>query len=264
MCLQAREGGPPEPPAGGQPAGELAGQRGLALAPLAPEHDEATPGLLDRAEQQPLGGQQLPAPAHEAVRRRLGHGTERELVLFLDLLPHPLGRHLPHQLRVGLLLEEHGHEPVLEPQLAAEAAAAVRIVVQRLLPGQHRLADPFALEEGLVEGADEPPRRLDEHGVAHRRHRRRPSLEQRAGHRRGGVGLGVGRLAGLQEEERHAPILDQSGQLLAVNRLAAAARRASPGRRDARIPSAPSPWRPPGPSRRERSKTPWPSKWTTW
>ena len=49
------------------------------------------------------------------------------------------------ELRVVLFLEEHGHEPILEPQFArAEDAAAEGVVLELALAGEHGVAHALA------------------------------------------------------------------------------------------------------------------------
>ena len=117
------------------------------------------------------------------------------------------------ELRVILFLEQHGHEPVLEPQLAhPEDAAAEAVVLEPALAREHGVADTGAAGERVVEGLDEAARGLDQHAVAHRHHRGHARLQQLGGDRLGRL-LGLRGLAGLQEHERDAVMAQQRAEL---------------------------------------------------
>ena len=144
------------------PAGELGGERGLAFAALAAHHGVAF------VAQQPLEREQFATAADEAglrLRRQVAEARrERGLQVLLRL---PRGVVL-EELRVVLFLEEHGHEPILEPQFAcAEDATAEGVVLELALAVQHRIAHTGAAGERVVKGFDETARGLDEHAVAH-------------------------------------------------------------------------------------------------
>ena len=134
-----------------QPAGELGGERGLAFAALAAHHGIAGPphpwplsprcGEGRGGEEEALERQQLAAAADEAGLRRRRQfaetGRERGTRVRYRLLRGPRSE----ELGVLLLLEEHGHEPVLEPQRTrAEDAAAEGVVLERALACQHGVA----------------------------------------------------------------------------------------------------------------------------
>jgi hypothetical protein len=216
VALQAHEGGAAEALARHQPARQLGRQRGLPLAALAAEDGVALPG------QEALGPQHLAASAHEAVGWRFGQGSQGEAALCRQHLPHPLGGHLGDELGVPLLLEEHGHEPVGEAQLAGEGPAAVAVREEGLLAREHRLADAAAGGQLAVEDGGEAPGRLHQHRVAHGRHRGHPLLQKAARHRGRGLLVRGGALAGLEEEEGHTVAPDEPRQLLGVDHLGAA------------------------------------------
>ncbi len=185
------------------PAGELGGERGLAFAALAAHHGVAL------VPQQSLERQQLAAAPDEAslrLRRQLAEaGRERGLEVFHRLL----GGRRREELRVVLFLEEHGHEPVLEPQLAlAEDASAERVVLELALAGEHGVAHALARGERVVEGLDEAACGLDQHAVAHGDDGGDADLQQLGGDGLGRL-LGLRGLAGFEEDERDAVIAQQ-------------------------------------------------------
>ena len=129
------------------------------------------------------------------------------------LLRLPRGRGL-EELRVVLFLEEHGHEPILEPQFArAEDAAAEGVVLQLALAVEHGIAHALARGERLVEGLDEAARGLDQHAVAHGDDGGHADLQQLG---RDGLGrlLRLRGLAGFEEDERDAVIAQQRAELV--------------------------------------------------
>ncbi len=200
-----------------QPAGQFRRQRRFALAPLAPQH---RPALL---AQQPLQRQQIAAAAHKArihrLRRHLSQPGPQAGAQVLLGLGRGGGR---KQLGVVLLLIQHRHKPVGQLQLAdAVALAPAGVAVQRALAGEHRLAHPLAPGQLGVEGGHKPPRRFHQHAVAHRHHRGHTPLQQFAGHRFGSR-FCLGALAGLQQHQRDAVVVQQRPQLVGVQRLVAA------------------------------------------
>ena len=125
--IQPHERGAREAARQYQPARQLGGQSRLALAAFALDHHVAL------ARQQPLGREQLAAAALELVRwRRRSIAQSQRSALFGDR-PDFLRWQLADELRVLFLLEEHGHEPVLETQLDIEHPAAHRIARERPL-----------------------------------------------------------------------------------------------------------------------------------
>ena len=136
-------------------------------------------------------------------------GRERGLQVLLRL---PRGRGA-EELRVVLFLEEHGHEPILEPQLArAEDAAAEGVVLQLALAVEHGVADAGAAGERVVKRLDETARGLDQHAVAHGDDRGDADLQQLGGDGLGRL-LGLRGLAGFEEDERDAVIAQQRAEL---------------------------------------------------
>ena len=201
--LDRDEGGAADLVRAHHPAGELGGERGLAFAALAAHHGVAL------VAQQPLEREQLAAAADEAGLRLRGQlaetGGERGLQVLLRL---PRGRGA-EELRVVLFLEEHGHEPILEPQLAgAEDAAAEGVVLELALAFEHGVAHAGAAGERVVERLDEAARGLDEHAVAHGHDGRHAHLQQFGGDGLGRL-LGLRGLAGFEEDERDAVIAQQ-------------------------------------------------------
>ena len=121
------------------PARKLGGQRGLAFAALAAHHGVAF------MPQQPLERQQFPAAPDEAGFRRGRQSAETGGERGLEVRHRLLGGCGFEKLRVVLLLEEHGHEPIFEAQLArAEDAAAEGVVLELALAGEHGVAHAFA------------------------------------------------------------------------------------------------------------------------
>ena len=123
------------------------------------------------------------------------------------------------ELRVELLLEQDGDEPVLQVKVELEDLAPGGVRLQRALAGEHGLADPLTVHQLAVEDRDEPPRRLHEHGMAHGHDRGDAPLQQLARHR--GVRANVGHrgLAGFEEDQRHAVVAHDPGKLLGVDDL---------------------------------------------
>ena len=122
------------------------------------------------------------------------------------------------ELRVVLFLEEHGHEPILEPQLArAEDAAAEGVVLELALAVEHGVAHACAVGERLVERLDEAARGLDQHAVAHGHDGGHADLQQLGGDGLGRL-LGLRGLAGFEEDERDAVIAQQRAELARCRR----------------------------------------------
>ena len=190
------------------PAGELGGERGLAFAALAAHHGVAF------VAQQPLKREQLAAAADEAGLRLRGQLAEARRERGLQvLLRLPRGRGA-EELRVVLFLEEHGHEPILEPQLArAEDAAAEGVVLQLALAFEHGVAHAGAAGERVVKRLDEAARGLDEHAVAHGHDGGHADLQQLRGDGLGRL-LGLRGLAGFEEDERDAVIAQQRAEFV--------------------------------------------------
>ena len=143
------------------------------------------------------------SPAPGAVHRDAFR--ERGLQVRLRL---PRGRGLK-ELRVVLFLEEHGHEPILEPQFAcAEDATTEGVVLQFALAFQHRIAYTVAAGERVVKRLNKTARGLDQHAVAHGHDGGHADLQQlgRDGLRRL---LGLCGLAGVEENERDAVLAQQ-------------------------------------------------------
>ena len=118
------------------------------------------------------------------------------------------------ELRVVLFLEEHGHEPILEPQFPGaedrgrgicppSACAGLRAWHR---PRGHRRAS------AVVKRLDETARRLDQHAVAHGHHGGHADLQQLRGDGLGGL-FGLRRLAGFEEDERDAVIASAAGRV---------------------------------------------------
>jgi hypothetical protein len=64
------------------------------------------------------------------------------------------------------LLKQHGHEPVLETQLArADDAATQRVVLELPLALEHGVTDTGPAGQRLVERRDEAARGLDEQTI---------------------------------------------------------------------------------------------------
>ena len=164
--------------------------------------------------QQPLEREQFAAAADEAGCRHRRQFAEAGREPALEVLPRLLGGRGLEELRVVLFLEEHGHEPILEPQFArAEDAAAEGVVLELPLAGEHGIAHALALGQRLVEGLDEPARGLDQHAVAHGHHRGHADLQQLGGDGLGRL-LGLRGLAGFEEDERDAVIAQQRAELV--------------------------------------------------
>jgi len=147
-----------------------------------------------------------------------------EALLLLDpqLLAGARGRDAAEQPGVVLLLVEHRDEPVVQLQApGAEDLAAAAVVEQGLLGVEHRLADAPALGEGLVEGPHEALGGLDQDAVAHGDDAGDADLEQGGGDRVGGC-LGLGGLAGLEEDQRDAVVGEQRADLVRIDGAVAA------------------------------------------
>jgi hypothetical protein len=214
--LDRDEGGALRLPRAHPPAGQLHGQRRLALAALAADQGPT------RGAQASLERQELARAPDEAGRGRSGQRTEALDEVFLGLLHGARRRGLGEELGVGLLLVEHRHEPVLQSELpGAEDLPAGIVVLERALGGEHRIADALPGGQGAVEGPDEAPGRLDEHRVGHRDHTGDAELQELARNRLGGL-LGQGRLAGLEEDQRDAVVAQQRAEVVGVDRLVAA------------------------------------------
>jgi hypothetical protein len=235
VVFQADERGAAEAAGLDQPPRQLGGQFGLALAAFAAEHDVAAGAVrrrcgkilagwkpARRAAQNPLGAQQQPAAADERVRRRGGDGAQGHLLAPGDHLLDLIVGHRRDQLRVVLLLEQHRHEPVVQPQFAGQQPAAEAVQLQFQLGGQHRLADSIPGHHAAVEHLDETAGGLDQHAVTHGRHRAHAAGQQPARHRGRGRVLGLRRLAGFQEEQRRVVIAQRRGQLVGPHDVRAA------------------------------------------
>ena len=127
-----------------QPSRQLGGKGRLAFAARSLHYDIPFP------RQHPLRLEQVAAPPQKTVRRLLGQIAQREFPSLLNDRRYLLARHFAHQLRVLLLLEKHGHEPILEVQLAGERLVAEGVGFEGALSGQHGLADPFPLKQIAV------------------------------------------------------------------------------------------------------------------
>jgi hypothetical protein len=153
------------------------------------------------------------AAADEAGLRLRGQlaetGGQRGFQVLLRL-PRGCGA---EELRVVLFLEEHGHEPILEAQLArAEDAAAEGLVLQLALAFEHGVAHTGAAGERVVKRLDEAARGLDEHTVAHGHDGGHADLQQLGGDGLGRL-LGLRGLAGFEEDERDAVSAQQRPEL---------------------------------------------------
>ena len=123
------------------PAGELGGERGLAFAALAAHHGVARPPHPWPLSPRCGRGEGERRRRWSASSSRLrpmkpvsgaGGSSPRRAASVCTEVRHRLlrGRGL-EELRVLLLLEEHGHEPILEPQRTrAEDAAAEGVVLE--------------------------------------------------------------------------------------------------------------------------------------
>ena len=190
------------------PAGELGGERGLALAALAAHHGVAL------VAQQPLERQQLAAAANEGRRRLRGQRTETVSERGPHVRLRLRRRRGPEELRVVLFLEEHGHEPIVELQLPrAEDAAPGFVVIELALAFEHGIAHARTAGERGVEGLDEAARRLDKDAVAHGHHGGHADLQQLGGDGFGRL-LGRRRLAGFEEDERDAVLAEQRAEFV--------------------------------------------------
>src|SRR5262249_5006942 len=104
------------------PAREFGGQRRLPLAALSAQHGVTRVAVLP---QEALQGEQLAAATDEARLRLRRQCAEARGARLLDIFLRLLRVRSSEELRILFLLEEDGHEPVLELQLArAEDAAA--------------------------------------------------------------------------------------------------------------------------------------------
>ncbi len=120
----------------------------------------------------------------------------------------------PEELRVVLFLEEHGHEPIVELQFPrAENAAPGFVVVELALAFEHGIAHARTAGERGVEGLDEAARRLDEDAMAHGHHGGHADLQQLRGDGFRRL-LGRSRLAGFEEDERDAVLVEQRAELV--------------------------------------------------
>ncbi len=174
------------------PAGELGGERGLALASLTANHGIAL------VTQQALEREELAAAADEGRDRLRGQGTETVLKRGPQVGLRLRRWGGPEELRVVFFLEEHRHEPIVEFQLPrTEDAAAGFVVIELALAFEHGITHPRAAGERGVEGLDEAARRLDENAVTHGHHGCHADLEQPGGDRFGRL-AGRGRLAGFE------------------------------------------------------------------
>ncbi len=216
------------------PAGELRRRRGLAAAGVGVEKDdpvdiegavEGVEGLVAAVEAHIRPRRQFPVersgPAAAVGLQRDGErgGVRRRR-------PEAERRPLPH----------HRHRPVLErPGLIGHLPQRL---VGEVGPGRrHRLAQGPAAGQRRVQPGDELRRGDDIDGVAHRHHPGGAGIHHRLGeravgldllpHRPGGgllrLGrrLGEGRLAGVENEQRHARVRQQPADPAAVDELGA-------------------------------------------
>jgi hypothetical protein len=223
MGLDRDEGGAADLAGAHQPAGEFAGERGLALPALAADQGPALRlgGAGGPRAERPLQGQQVAAAPDEAGLGRLGERAESgledgpQVLAHLGGEPREVGRR--EERRVGLALVEDRDEPVGEAQVTgAQDLAAEVVVLEPALALQHGVADPAARGERPVEGVYEAPGGLDQHRVAHGDHRADPDLEQPRGDGFGGV-LGLGALAGIQKDQRDAVVAQHRTQGVGVH-----------------------------------------------
>ena len=190
------------------PAGELGGERGLALAALTAHHGVAL------VAQQPLEREELAAAANEGRRRLRGQRTETVSERGPQVRLRLRRGGGPEELRVVLFLEEHGHEPIVELQFPrAEDAAPGFVVIELALAFEHGIAHARTAGERGVEGLDEAARGLDEDAVAHGHHGGHADLQQLRGDGFGRL-LGRGRLAGFEEDERDAVLAEQRAEFV--------------------------------------------------
>ena len=94
--------------------------------------------------------------------------------------------------------------------------------MQGPLACEHRLAHPLATGQFAIEGAHKPLGGFHQHAVAHRHHRGHAPLQQLAGHRFTAC-FRLGALAGLQQHQRDAVIVQQRPQPVGEHRFVAAA-----------------------------------------
>lgn len=90
------------------------------------------------------------------------------------------------------------------------------------LAGEHGVAHPAAGHQLPVEDGDEPPGGLHQDTVGHGDHRGHAAVEEAAGHGGGGVLLGHGALAGLEEDQGHPVVPHHPGELVRLDDLGAA------------------------------------------
>jgi len=209
-----------------RPAGEFGGEGGFAFAALA---DDEVPmalgfgGVVGAGEEAALEGEEFAAAANETGGRRLGEATELggsdagEFLLAARVGPGA------EQDRVGLGLEQNRDEPVLEFEVAsAEDAAAVGVEVELALTVKHGIANPFAVGEGGVEVRDEALGGFDQNAVAHGDDRGDAGLKESRGHGAGGIGFGLGGLAGFKEDERQVEVGEGGTDFVGVDELGSA------------------------------------------
>ncbi len=126
-------------------------------------------------------------------------------------------------MQILFFLEQDRHKPIVQVEVVpAEDLHTEGVALQSLLAAQHGLADPRPAHQGLVKGGHKAAGRLHQNGVAHGHHRGHALVQQLGGHRGRGVLLGLGRLAGVQKDQRNPPLADDGRHLGGVNRLVAA------------------------------------------
>ncbi|KFB68560.1 MAG: hypothetical protein CAPSK01_001956 [Candidatus Accumulibacter vicinus] len=135
--------------------------------------------------------------------------TEEEIELAQRLLAGEVGR---QQRFVAAALVELRQEPVFEIERARRRALfepARGRGDERAAPLRHRMADGGAAGQFAVEAVEEDPRRLDMHGVPHRKHAADAGLDQARGDRAENQRFAERRAAAGFEDDERNPVLGE-------------------------------------------------------
>ena len=156
------------------------------LRPLPAQDDVALPAARAAAARRPAARGCGPRTCAPAARANRPGPSVRSLRI--SSRTRSAGGCLRQQHRVFAVLVQHGHEPVLQlqrtggppcPNCPRPAASPSRGGARRKvpLPLEHGRADPLAAYQGRIEDLGKAFVRLDQHRMAHRRHRRDAALQ---------------------------------------------------------------------------------------